>query len=60
MVIHDMRNPTSAIKMGLEQTIFKLREIGSLFDEQEQFNSMCEKVIKQMDSGEINGHQIVQ
>jgi signal transduction histidine kinase len=31
MVIHDLRNPTTSIKMGLEETIFKIRDIKEIF-----------------------------
>ena len=32
MVIHDMRNPTTSIKMGLEDTILQLRETSKLLN----------------------------
>ena len=54
MVIHDMRNPTSAIKMGLENTIYKLREINQLFADQEQFNDICQEIILRINSNEMN------
>jgi signal transduction histidine kinase len=33
MVIHDMRNPTTSIKMGLEDTIFKIKDINQIYKE---------------------------
>ena len=40
MVIHDLRNPTSSIKMGLEETIFKIRDIIEIYKEQEIFGTI--------------------
>ncbi len=31
MVIHDMRNPTSSIKNGLQYTLLKMREIDQIY-----------------------------
>lgn len=44
MVIHDMKSPTSSIQLGLQQTIFKLREIISIYKEHLDFNSKCERL----------------
>lgn len=44
MVIHDMRSPTSSIQLGLQQTIFKLREIISIYKEHLDFNLKCEQL----------------
>jgi len=30
MVIHDMRNPTSSIRMGLQQAVIKLKMVFSI------------------------------
>ena len=44
MVIHDMRSPTSSIQLGLQETIFKLRDIIGIYKEHLNFNSKCEKL----------------
>ena len=44
MVIHDMRSPTSSIQIGLQQTIFKLREIIGIYKEHLNFNLKCEQL----------------
>lgn len=42
MVIHDMRNPTVAIKLGLKDTINSLKEIEFLLKDTKQFNEKCQ------------------
>ena len=37
MVIHDLKNPTSSIKIGLEDTIFEIKDIEKIFQDQEKF-----------------------
>ena len=37
MCIHDLRNPTSAIKLGLEETIVNIKDIETIFEDQEKF-----------------------
>ena len=44
MVIDDMRSPTSSIQLGLQETIFKLREIIGIYKEHLNFNSKCEQL----------------
>lgn len=33
MVVHDMRNPTKSIKMGLQTTISKLRDLVKIHED---------------------------
>ena len=57
MVIHDMRNPTTSIKIGLENTILKLREVYSILDDQHIFKTMCEEISKCIeDDNQIHLH----
>ena len=37
MVIHDLRNPTSSIKIHLEDIIFKIQDIDKLFQDHQNF-----------------------
>ena len=37
MVVHDMRNPTKSIKIGLQHTISKLRDLFKIFTDQNDF-----------------------
>ena len=38
MVIHDFRNPTTSIKVGLEQTILKIRQIMIVIKKHQKFS----------------------
>jgi signal transduction histidine kinase len=42
MVIHDMRNPTTSIKSGLEATMSQLKEIRFFHNDQDQFLLKCD------------------
>jgi hypothetical protein len=44
MVIHDMRNPTSSIKIGLELTISELGLIKIFHLDQTEFQKKCESL----------------
>jgi hypothetical protein len=37
MVIHDLRNPTSSIKLGLEDTIHNISNIELIYEGQDEF-----------------------
>jgi hypothetical protein len=41
MVVHDMRNPTKSIKIGLQSSISKLRDLLKIHNEQIDFESKC-------------------
>ena len=51
MVIHDMRNPTTSIKMGLECTIDQLREISKLLDSSEFYKHNQKAELIEIDMG---------
>ena len=44
MVIHDMRNPTVSIKLGLQASISALRSIGLIFKDQLQFSDQIQVI----------------
>ena len=44
MVIHDCRNPTNSIKIGLGETKRQLRKIEKLFGEAQDFNQKNDKL----------------
>jgi signal transduction histidine kinase len=48
MVIHDMRNPTTSIKSGLESTLAQLKEIRAFHLDQDKFLKKCETLRRQM------------
>ena len=55
MVIHDMRNPTVAIKMGLEQTQRNLNEALHLLQiEQAVFQSRCASLLELMNQKQLS------
>ena len=37
MVIHDMRNPTVAIKQGLQDTVWKMKQVRMVLDQHAEF-----------------------
>ena len=39
MVIHDFRNPTTSIKVGLEQALQKLKQIKMIFEKHWKFST---------------------
>ena len=39
MVIHDLRNPISSIKLGLQETIVNIQDMEKIFQEQKEFVS---------------------
>ena len=43
-----MRNPTNSIKIGLQQTISKLRDLFKIFSEQNNFEQKCQKIQKNL------------
>ena len=45
MVIHDMRNPTSSIKSGLQHSLLKIREIENIYKDHIKINKMCKELI---------------
>lgn len=47
MVIHDMRNPTVAIKLGLQDSIDKLKEVQDTIEKEQSLNSQSKKMIEQ-------------
>jgi hypothetical protein len=48
MVIHDMRNPTTSIKVGLEQTLQELGQIKMFQLDQTEFHKKCETLQEQI------------
>ena len=49
MVVHDMRNPTKSIKMGLQTTISKLRDFNQINEDQKAFDERCLKLQNKID-----------
>ncbi len=45
MVIHDMRNPTSSIKSGLQHSLLKIREIENIYKDHIKINKMSKELI---------------
>lgn len=52
MVIHDMRNPTVSIKLGLQASIAALRSIGVIFKDQLLFSDKIKLVDDELKSNE--------
>lgn len=48
MVIHDLRNPTVSIKIGLENTKDLLHQIRMLKGHSQEFTAMQQKLIKKL------------
>lgn len=48
MVIHDLRNPTVSIKLGLENTRDLLGQIEQLKDHSLEFNAMQQKLVQKI------------
>ena len=42
MVIHDMRNPTTAIRTGLQQVEINQREILKMYENHDKFRQKCQ------------------
>ena len=45
MVIHDMRNPTASIKLGLEETAKKLAELDAETEDHKSFQEKCQNLL---------------
>ena len=48
MCIHDMRNPTTAIKLGLQQVLNNLNDIKNINEDHEAFDTKLEDLSKKL------------
>lgn len=53
MVIHDTRNPTNSIKVGLKETIKQLQQIEVLFKEAREFTQKNEQLQEKLEAPEL-------
>ena len=54
MVIHDMRNPTNSIKVGLDQTLQTLRDLESIFTKSSSFKQIHTQIFDVYSNWHLN------